>query len=124
MLNLFGIPGRVVSVDWRPPLPQHVPPNVQFMQGDANHIDATLTDELLSSLPRPWLVIEDSARTFVATLAVLNYFADRLKSGEYIVIEDSNISEMGAADDGSPAKSIAEFLRDHNNFEIDTRYCD
>jgi cephalosporin hydroxylase len=31
---------------------------------------------------------------------------------------------MGAADDGGPAKSIAEFLSRHGDFEIDARYCD
>jgi cephalosporin hydroxylase len=39
-------------------------------------------------------------------------------------LEDSNASEMGAADDGGPAKSIAEFLSRHDDFEIDARYCD
>ena len=124
MLNLFGNPGRVVSVDLKPPQPTYVPGNIQFLKGDANNIGATLTDEVLASFPRPWLVIEDSAHTFVATLAVMRYFADRLKAGEHIVIEDFNASEMGQADDGGPAKAIAEFLCERRDFEIDTRYCD
>jgi cephalosporin hydroxylase len=124
MLNLFSIPGSVVSVDLKPPVPSYKPGNVQFIRGDANDIGATLTDDLLASLPRPWLVIEDSAHTFVTTLAVLRYFGDRLRSGEYIVIEDSNASEMGQADDGGPAKSIATFLRERPDFEIATGYCD
>jgi cephalosporin hydroxylase len=124
LLNLFGLPGRVVSVDLNPPQPPYVPSNLSFMRGDANNIGATLTDDVLKSLPHPWLVIEDSAHTFVATLAVLRYFADWLQSGEYIVIEDSNASEMGQADDGGPAKAIATFLRERRDFEIDTEICD
>jgi cephalosporin hydroxylase len=124
MVNLFGIDGRVVSIDLRTPTPKYMPSNVRFLQGDANDIGATLTADLLASFPRPWLVIEDSAHTFVATLAVLEFFANRLNSGEYIVIEDSNASEMGAADDGGPAKSIAAFLSRRDDFEIDARYCD
>jgi cephalosporin hydroxylase len=124
MLNLFGIDGQVVSIDLNPPRPSHVPSNVKFLEGDANDIGVALTPTKLSSFPRPWLVIEDSAHTFKATLAVLEFFAERLQRGEFIVIEDSNASEMGAADDGGPAKAIAAFLRDHTVFEIDTRYCD
>lgn len=124
MLNLFDIDGRVVSIDLRTPTPKYTPSNVKFIQGDANDIGATLTASLLATLPKPWLVIEDSAHTFAATLAVLDFFANRLSSGEYIVIEDSNISEMGAADDGGPAKAIAEFLSRNGDFAIDARYCD
>ncbi len=125
LLNLFGIPGNVVSIDLKPPSPPYVPANVKFLEGDANDIGDTLTPQLLESLPRPWLVIEDSAHTYVATLAVLRFFDTRLRSGEYIIIEDSNISEMGGADDGGPARSIADFLQESGDrFEIDARYCD
>ena len=98
---------------------------MKFLEGDANDIGDTLTPQLLESLPRPWLIIEDLAHTYVATLAVLRFFDTRLRSGEYIIIEDSNISEMGGAEDGGPARSIADFLQDSGDrFEIDARYCD
>lgn len=125
LLDLFGIPGQVVSIDLKPPAPGYVPANVKFLQGDANDIGAALTLGLLAVLPRPWLVIEDSAHTYTATKAVLEFFDERLRSGEYIVIEDTNIAEMGDNHhDRHPGKAIAEFLRDHPAYEIDCAYCD
>jgi cephalosporin hydroxylase len=50
-----------------------------------------------------------------------------LQSGEYIVVEDGNITEMGedVDHDGGPARSIAEFLQERGGaYEIDARYCD
>ena len=97
------------------------------MQGDANNLGLTLTADLLNSLPRPWLVIEDASHQYAATLAVLRFFDPLLRSGEYIVVEDATVTEMGidAHFEGGPARSIAEFLQDRgNDYEIDTRYCD
>jgi len=126
MLNLFGISGQVVSIDLKPPTPPYMPPNVKFLQGDANDIGKTLTPDLLTTFPRPWLVIEDSCHTYTATLAVLKFFDAKLRSGEYIIIEDTAISEMGDNHgDREPGKAIAEFIRDRGtDFEIDSRYCD
>jgi cephalosporin hydroxylase len=125
LLNLFRISGSVVSIDLKPPTPTYVPPNVKFLQGDAIDIGATLTPDLLATFKRPWLIIEDSAHTFAATKAVLEFFDRHLHSREYIVIEDTNIAEMGDNHhDRHPGKAIAEFLRDHPSYEIDTTYCD
>jgi cephalosporin hydroxylase len=127
MLNQFEIDGRVISIDLRPPSPPYRPPNVSFMHGDANDLGLTLTADLLNALPRPWLVIEDASHHYAATLAVLRFFDPLLRQGEYIVVEDATVTEMGidAHFEGGPARAIAEFLRDRRqDYEIDTRYCD
>jgi cephalosporin hydroxylase len=126
-LNTFGIEGQVISVDLYPPSPAYKPPNVSFLQGDQNDLAATLTNEVLRKLPRPWLAIEDASHHYAPTLAVLRFFDTLLKPGEYLVVEDANVTEMGvdARFKGGPARAIAEFLRDRGyDYEIDTRYCD
>jgi cephalosporin hydroxylase len=127
-LKTFGIDGRIVSVDLYPPLPpEGMPANVTLLRGDANDLAPTLTSDLLASLPRPWLIIEDASHKYPATLAVLQFFAPLLLSGEYLVVEDANVTEMGldARFDGGPARAIAEFLQERGGeFEIDQRYCD
>lgn len=126
-LNSFGIDGRVVSIDIEPPSPPYVPANVKFLRGDANDLVATLTADFLATLPRPWLVIEDASHHYAATLSVLRFFDPLLRSGEYIVVEDANVSEMGvdARLDGGPARAIAQFMHDcGRDYEIDASYCD
>jgi cephalosporin hydroxylase len=127
VLKTFGIDGRVISIDLRPPAPIYAPSNVTFLRGDANDLSPTLTPELIATLPHPWLVIEDASHQYAATLAVLRFFDPMLRSGEYIVVEDGNITEMGedADHEGGPARSITEFLQDHGDaYEIDAVYCD
>jgi cephalosporin hydroxylase len=126
-LNTFGIEGHVISIDLRPPSPSYQPTNVTFLQGDQNTLAATLTSDFLASLPRPWLVIEDASHHYAPTLAVLRFFDPLLQPGEYIIVEDATVTEMGvdAHFKGGPARAIAEFLRDRSDdYEIDGHYCD
>jgi cephalosporin hydroxylase len=127
VLKMLNIDGRVLSIDLKPPSPPYVPANVKFLAGDANDLGLTLTPDILASLSRPWLVIEDSSHQFAATLAVLQFFDPLLRSEEYIVVEDGNMTEMGSDDDrdGGPARAITEFLAARGqDYEIDAAYCD
>jgi cephalosporin hydroxylase len=126
-LKTFGVDGQVVSIDLTPPKPIYQPSNVKFVSGDQNDLGAALTPTLIAALPRPWLVIEDASHHYGPTLAVLRFFDPLLRSGEYIIIEDANLTEMGtdAAYRGGPARAICEFLMERNDdYEIDERYCD
>jgi cephalosporin hydroxylase len=126
-LKTFGIEGKVISIDITPPKPVYQPSNVKFLQGNQNDLSKTLTPSLTEVLPRPWLVIEDASHHYKPTLAVLRFFDPLLRSGEYIVIEDANMTEMGtdAGHDGGPARAICEFLGGHGaDYLIDDRYCD
>jgi cephalosporin hydroxylase len=61
------------------------------------------------------------------TLAVQRFFDPLLQSGDYIVIEDANMTEIGtdAGHDGGPARAISEFLGTRgSDYVIDDRYCD
>jgi cephalosporin hydroxylase len=59
-------------------------------------------------------------------LAVLEFFAPLLHSGEYIVIEDGAVSDLGVAHEygGGPGLGISRFLARNSQFEIDPAYCD
>ena len=127
MLKTFGIQGEVISIDRTPPTPLYHPTNVKFLQGDQNDLSKTLPVSLIETLQRPWLVIEDASHHYRPTLAVLRFFDSLLRSGEYIVIEDANMTEMGtdAGHDGGPARAICEFLATRGtDYVIDDRLCD
>jgi cephalosporin hydroxylase len=49
-----------------------------------------------------------------------------LRSGEYIVIEDAVVSDLGGAHrfNGGPGLAISRFLAAHAEFEIDASLCD
>lgn len=127
LLNIFGIDGRVISVDLKPPTPSYMPTNVKFLHGDASDLGATLDPEFLRALPRPWLVIEDASHDYATTLAVLRFFDPLLRSGEYMIVEDAAVPEIGQDTwhGGGAARAIAQFMHDRRrDFEIDTAYCD
>lgn len=127
LLNTFGINGRVISIDLVPPEPFFVPANVSFLRGDAADLGHLLTAELIATLPRPWLIIEDSSHHYAVTLAAMRFFDPLLQSGEYIVVEDGILTALGHDGDyeGGPARAIAEFLEERGrSYEIDASYCD
>jgi len=127
MLKNYGIDGRVISIDQAVPSPSYRPENVSFLEGDSSELGRTLTNDLIGSLARPWLVIEDAGHHYGPTLDTLKFFAPLMESGEYIIIEDGNMTEMGTdvRYNGGPARAIKEFLEvQSDNFAIDARYCD
>lgn len=127
MLNTFGLPGRVVSIDLIPPTPPYCPANVTFRKGNANDLGRVLTTDLFATLSRPWLIIEDASHQYTDTLAVLQFFDRFLRRGEYIVVEDASVSEVGddARFNGGPARAIVQFMCDRgHDYEIDSKYCD
>jgi cephalosporin hydroxylase len=117
---------RVLSIDLAPPEGvSH--PSVRFLRGDAQQLGEVLTPELMQSLARPLLVVEDSSHFASTTAAVLGFFDAWLQPGEYIVIEDGILTAMRAAEayDGGPLRAIHEFLaRTGGRYEIDRTLCD
>ncbi|HVU38614.1 MAG TPA: CmcI family methyltransferase [Opitutales bacterium] len=126
MLDSFGLDGTVYSLDIvRVDAVSH--PRVKFMEGDGRRLEGSLTKELLESLPRPWLVIEDADHAYETTLAVLRFFHPWLRPGEYIVVEDGIISDLNndPACNSGPHRALKEFLPEHaRDYEIDADYCD
>lgn len=84
-------------------------PNVTFYQADAQHLSASISADFLQSLPHPWLVIEDSAHTFEVTRAVMDFFHPSLAPGDYLVIEDGIVSDLGIADQFQEGPDLGTF---------------
>jgi cephalosporin hydroxylase len=122
---------RVWSIDLKPPdLSGMTPiagPPVTFLEGDARSLGLVLTPEMMQSIERPLLVVEDSSHMAATTAAVLDFFDPWLRAGEFIVIEDGILTAMRVADsyDGGPLRAIHEFLaRTNGRYEIDRTLCD
>jgi cephalosporin hydroxylase len=126
----FGLDTQIITVDFRDL--QDRPGDtataaVEFIQADAMQLEKSALPERLARANRPILAIEDSAHTFAVTYQVMRYFADTLRSGEYLIIEDGVIEDQGANwnYDGGPNRAVNQFFLDHpQQYELDERYCD
>ncbi len=123
----LGVELVVHSVDLVPPV-ETAAPRVTFHAGDGRNLGATFARDLLASLPKPWLVVEDADHQYQTTLAVLRFFDPWLVPGDYIVVEDGILTDMRVAESygGGPSRAIGDFLGQsgRGRYEIDRRYCD
>lgn len=123
-----GDEARILSVDITP-VATIQDPRITFLAGDAKDLGAVLREDLLARCPRPWLVVEDSSHLYPEVAAVLAFFHDRLRSGDYMVVEDGVVSQLTAAryaayGDG-PNRAVADFLASHrDSYSIDAALCD
>jgi cephalosporin hydroxylase len=124
-MRSFGLPAHIHSVDLNP-VTDIADPTITFHRGDAEQLERDLSPGFMRALARPLLVIEDSSHFKETTLAVLNFFHQWLLPGEYVIVEDGIVSELGMADTyrGGPRAAIETFLAAHDEYEIDSRYCD
>lgn len=107
--KLSGLTPHVVSMDIDPPDFSHE--GVTLLRGDSNRIAETLTDDLLASLPHPWLIVEDAHVNIGGVLEHLDRF---LEVGDYVVVEDVEAeSTLGAFLAARPGR-----------YAVDTHYTD
>jgi cephalosporin hydroxylase len=100
---------------------------ITFLDGDAMDLSGAFSPELLASMPRPWLVVEDSAHLYETSLNVLKFYDPLLQPGDYMVIEDGNVDDMGRSAEfhGGANRAIKEFFESHpESYRLDTGYCD
>ncbi len=127
-LRCYGRNPRIVSVDVNPVSGVN-DPDVTFAQGTALALGEVLPESFLRELPRPWIVVEDSAHTYEVTRAVLRFFDPWLEVGEYAVVEDGIVNDLEGAEyrafENGPNRAIFEHLDDRpGRYEIDSHYCD
>jgi cephalosporin hydroxylase len=123
--RMLAIACEIISIDLRPP--RLAIEGVRFLEGDVRALEDLFGAHRLERMPRPWMVIEDSAHTRAACQAALEFFAGRLHSGEYLVIEDGVLADLGLGEsfEGGPNRAISDFFAAHPDvYEIDARYCD
>jgi cephalosporin hydroxylase len=126
LMRAFALPCRIHSVDIVRVAGVEAP-GVTFHTGDVRDLARVLDSEFMGRIARPLLVIEDSDHRPLTTLAVLRFFDRWLRPGEFIVIEDGILSDMGQekAFAGGPHRAIEAFLAERGgDYVIDTRYCD
>jgi cephalosporin hydroxylase len=125
-MTVRGLECHVHSIDINP-VSELADPRINFYGCDGKDLANTLSMAMLAALPRPWLVVEDADHKYETVLANLRFFAPHLHSGDYLVVEDSVLSQMGVADDygGGPLLAVHQFLTEQaGSFEIDRGLCD
>ena len=123
--KMLGLSLDIVSIDLYRPAQSFE--HVTFLEGDVRNLSATFDAHGIPARPRPWLVVEDSAHTAEGCLAALDFFAQRLLPGEWLVMEDGVLDDLGlsAQYQGGPNAAIAQFFSAYPGvFEIGTQYCD
>ncbi|WP_377454527.1 CmcI family methyltransferase [Rhodococcoides fascians] len=81
--KLNGLKPNVVSMDIDPP--DFVHEGVTLLRGDSNRIGDGLPDDLLASLPHPWLIIEDAHVNIAGVLEHIDRFT---RASDYLIVED------------------------------------
>lgn len=121
----LGLPPKVIAVDLVPPQGVEAE-GVTVLAGDALDLGAVLSDDVMAALPRPLLVIEDSAHTRDVSAAVLDFFDPHLRPGDYIVVEDAVVQTLLEAQGPvGVAQAITGFMeRRGGDYELDTSICD
>ena len=109
-LSMFGIEGRVHSVD--KVRVERDYPRVSFYQGDCSAPESIFDARLLREEPHPWLVVEDAHHNVEA---VLEHVSAKMQPGDYLVVEDSDVKR----------ETLREFVGRHaGEYLVDTRFTD
>lgn len=126
LMRAYELPCAIHSVDIKKVVDVRAP-GVTFYKGDAKNLGLVFSDDFMVKIDRPLLVIEDADHVRGTTLAALRFFDKWLRPGEYIVVEDGIVTDMGIAGqfDGGPLAAMDEFLAERGrDYEIDRFYCD
>lgn len=113
--------GRVIGLDiCHAAIPEIVKKHsrVTLIEGDACK-SFNCVRKLIAKEERV-LVIEDSSHTYENTLNILNTYGTLIKSGDYLIVEDS-ICQHGVSDGSKPGpyEAIETFVNENTDFEID-----
>ena len=126
-LRNFNIDGKIYSLDIELPVGV-IDPIVTFLAGNIYELQNSELPGILERAERPLLVIEDGPHRFESCVCALNFFDQYLSSGEYIVIEDGIVNDLGKEYEkyeNGPNKAIATFLNNHpGKYIIDYNLCD
>lgn len=107
--KLNGLTPNVVSMDIDPPEFEHE--GVTLLRGDSNYIDEGLPDDLLASLPHPWLIVEDAHVNIGGVLEHLDRFT---QAHDYVIVEDVEAES-----------TLGPFLAARpGQYQVDTRFTD
>lgn len=112
--------GRVITIDnqFRAGRPEH--PRIEYIHGSS--IDSELTNQVQEKIGegRP-LVVLDSDHQAPHVYAELKAYSPLVKSGDYLIVEDTNVNGHPIAPDfgAGPMEAVNQFLRESSDFLID-----
>lgn len=113
MSHLLSPGCQVHSFDLSPPK-IGVPSNLSFHQGDIHKLSATEIKQLIAASDGPVLVSEDGPHTFEGCTAALKFFGAHLRPGEYLVVEDGNLRDLGFFDlKNGPTRAIRKYQKEN-----------
>ncbi|MBS1716030.1 MAG: hypothetical protein JST30_17015 [Armatimonadetes bacterium] len=117
LMRTFGIASRVRSLDIVK-VTGIEDPMVEFAEGSGRELETVYPSDMLSTLPHPFLVIDDADHTYETSKAVLDHFHPHLVKGDYVVVEDGLTAE-------GPRRAVEEFLKvQDGRYKVDANYCD
>ena len=123
-LKGLDIDGMVYSFDINPVIGLDSD-TLKFGEADIFNLAGSDLPKILETCERPLLVVEDGPHTFEGCLSSLEFFKDYMKKGEYYVVEDGNLMELGHYElQNGPKRAIEQFLKTNSMLEIDYSYCD
>jgi len=124
-MRAHGRQPHVVSADIQPVVGVDAD-GVRFLAGDINNLSASELPAILADCPRPILIVEDGPHTFEGCLNALRFFDGYLQSGEFVIIEDGILRDLGLKSlDNGPNRAIAEFMgANADRYVVDRTYCD
>lgn len=102
-------------------------PRISFGFCDVAEPGAHLGLADLKALPRPLLVIDDASHMAEHVLAVLRFVDQVLELGDYLIVEDGNLVELGWEEEyhGGPLAALRSFLAETGDrYRIDRARCD
>lgn len=126
-LSVRGIEGaHVWSLDIAP-VTDLVDPRITFGYCDVAEPELHVRLSDLAGLPKPLLVIDDASHRASHVLAVLRFVDGALLPGDYLIVEDGILNQLGWSEeyDGGPLSAIEAFLAERpGRYEIDRARCD
>ena len=125
MADSLELGTTVYSFDLNP-VTELVDSRIAFEEADIYDLADSRLGEVLQSARHPILIVEDGPHTYEACLKALQFCDRYLHRGDYIVIEDGIVQQLGmeAYQDG-PQRAIASFVEDRpDKYKIDRFYCD
>jgi cephalosporin hydroxylase len=128
LLANFGIDGHVRSFDVVPPTGvSH--PAVTYEYGNGRALEESLSDQDIAAMARPFLIVEDADHTEETTRAVLDFFDRHLRPGDWMIVEDGNLSDIYPEQypnwTSGPHKALKTFLRERGDaYRAGAEYAD
>ena len=124
LVRNLELPSKIYSFDINP-VKNLTIEGVEFLFGDIYSLQESKLPEILAKCERPLLVIEDGPHTYEGCRSALEFLHPYMNIGDYIVIEDGIVFELGLDDylDG-PNRAITEHLRKNSNCVVDREFCD